>query len=146
LIPGVILLVEDQQDDVDLTLRAFSRSDISHDIVVVRDGQEALDYLFSTGVYAGRDARLAPAVVLLDLKVPKVDGLEVLRRLRADERTRLLPVVVLTSSSEEKDIANSYDGGANSFVRKPVDFSTFIETANDLGRYWLQLNQPARVA
>jgi len=146
VIPGVILLVEDQQDDVDLTLRAFSRSKVSHEIVVVRDGQEALDYLFSTGTYAGRDPSLAPAVVLLDLKVPKVDGLEVLRRLRSDERTRLLPVVVLTSSSEDRDIASSYDRGANSFVCKPVDFSKFIETANDLGRYWLQLNQSARVA
>lgn len=146
MIPGIILLVEDQQDDVDLTLRAFSRSTVSHEIVVVRDGQEALDYLFCAGAYAGRDPGLAPAVVLLDLKVPKVDGLEVLHRLRSDERTRLLPVVVLTSSSEDRDIASSYDGGANSFIRKPVDFSKFIDTANDLGRYWLQLNQSARVA
>jgi two-component system, response regulator len=143
---GVILLVEDQQDDVDLTLRAFSRSAVSHEIVTVRDGQEALDFLFTTGRYAGRDRGLLPSVVLLDLKLPKVNGLEVLRRIRADERTRLIPVVVLTSSSEDRDILDCYGGGANSFICKPVNFSEFINTANELGRYWLEMNQPVRVA
>ena len=138
-----ILLVEDNADDVDLTLRAFSRSQCTHEIVVVRDGVEALDYLFATGSHAGRAPAGAPAVVLLDIQLPKLDGLEVLRRLRADDRTRHLPVVVLTSSTEESDIIRSYDLGANSFVRKPVDFEQFLVAAAHLGLYWLVLNQPS---
>jgi two-component system response regulator len=136
-----ILLVEDNDYDLELTLRAFEKSKILNGLVVARDGQEALDYLFGTGAYAGRDLQEAPEVVLLDLKLPKVDGLEVLRRIRADERTRRLPVVVLTSSNEEKDIISSYDLGANSFVRKPVDFAQFTDAAKQLGLYWLVLNE-----
>jgi CheY-like chemotaxis protein len=139
-----ILLVEDSPDDVDLTLRAFARSNVANDVVVARDGEEALDYLFATGAHSGRDASLMPSVVLLDLKLPKVDGLGVLRRLRQDERTRRLPVVVLTSSNEEQDVITSYDLGANSFVRKPVDFAEFIDAARQLGLYWLVLNEPAK--
>jgi two-component system response regulator len=139
---GTILLLEDQDDDVQLTLRAFSQSDIVNEIVVTRDGEEGLDYLFTTGAYSDRDPNAMPAVVLLDLKLPKVDGLEVLRRMRADERTRRLPVVVLTSSNEERDIIASYDLGANSFVRKPVDFAQFIDAAHVLGLYWLVHNEP----
>jgi len=137
-----ILLVEDNQDDVELTLHAFNESHAANDIVVVRDGVEALEYLFATGAHAGRDRSL-PEVVLLDLKLPKLDGLEVLRRIRGDERTRRLPVVILTSSREEKDVVQSYDLGANSFVRKPVDFVEFLEAARQLGLYWLVLNEPA---
>jgi CheY-like chemotaxis protein len=137
----VILLVEDNPDDVELTLRAFERSNVANEVVVVRDGQEALDYLSGTGAHAGRDPSMLPQVVLLDLKLPKVEGLEVLRRLRADERTRRLPIVVLTSSSEERDVVESYDRGANSYVRKPVDFAEFVEAARQLGLYWLVLNQ-----
>ncbi len=138
----IILLVEDNPDDELLTLRAFERSKIANEIVVVRDGAEALDYLFGTGAYAGRNASRLPQVVLLDLKLPKVDGLEVLRRLRADDRTRLLPVVILTSSDEERDIVDSYSLGANSYVRKPVDFVQFGEAVRQLGLYWLLFNQP----
>jgi two-component system response regulator len=137
-----ILLVEDNPYDVELTLRAFAQSKIKNEIVVVHDGKEALDYLFGTGAYAGRDLKNAPEVVLLDLKLPKVDGHEVLRRIRADARTRRLPVVVLTSSSEEQDVIQSYDLGANSFMRKPVDFAQFVEAVNHLGLYWLVLNEP----
>jgi len=137
----VILLVEDNEHDIELTLRAFNKSKIANEIVVVRDGQEALDFLFGAGAHAGRGTSNPPEVVLLDLKLPKVDGLEVLRRVRADPRTRHLPVVVLTSSSEEKDIVTSYDLGANSFVRKPVDFTQFTDAAHQLGLYWLVLNQ-----
>lgn len=140
---NIILLVEDNPDDVELTLRAFRQSKVLNEILVVCDGVEALDYLFSTGAFAGRDPNASPEVVLLDLKLPKVDGLEVLRRMRADERTRRTPVVVLTSSGEEKDIVSSYDLGANSFVRKPVDFTEFLEAARQLGFYWLELNQTA---
>jgi two-component system, response regulator len=140
---NIILLVEDNPDDVELTLRAFRKSKVLNEIVVVRDGVEALDYLFSTGAFAGRDPNTSPEVVLLDLKLPKLDGLEVLRRMRGDERTRRTPVVVLTSSGEEKDILTSYDLGANSFVRKPVDFNQFLEAAQQLGLYWLVLNQRA---
>lgn len=136
-----ILLVEDNPYDIELTLRAFEKSNIVNELVVVRDGKEALDYLFAAGTYAGRDLSDVPEVILLDLKLPKVDGLEVLRRIRADERTRRMPVVVLTSSSEEKDIVTSYELGANSFVRKPVDFAQFTEAARQLGLYWLVLNQ-----
>src|SRR6266511_3107313 len=137
-----ILLVEDNPYDVELTLRAFEQSNIMNELVVVRDGKEALDYLFGAGAYAGRDLGDAPEVVLLDLKLPKVDGLEVLRRMRADERTRRQPVVVLTSSSEEKDVVSCYNLCANSFVRKPVDFTQFTEAAKQLGLYWLVLNEP----
>lgn len=138
-----ILLVEDNADDVELTLRAFEKSTVVNEIVVVRDGEDALDYLFTSGPYLGRGPEAVPEVVLLDLKLPKVDGLEVLRRMRSDERTRRLPVVVLTSSSEESDIIRSYDLGANSFVRKPVDFAQFKQAARQLGLYWLVLNEPA---
>ena len=140
---NIILLVEDNPNDVELTLRAFRKSKVLNEIEVVRDGVEALDYLFSAGAFAGRDPNASPEVVLLDLKLPKIDGLEVLRRMRADERTRRTPVVVLTSSGEEKDIVSSYDLGANSFVRKPVDFNEFLEAAQQLGLYWLVLNQTA---
>jgi len=142
----IILLVEDNPDDADLTLAAFEESKTLNEIVIARDGEEALEYLFATGSFAERDRKLMPEVVLLDLKLPKVDGLEVLRRVRADERTRRLPVVVLTSSNEERDIIRSYDLGANSFVQKPVDFGQFMEAARQLGLYWLVLNQlaPAR--
>jgi two-component system response regulator len=141
---STILLVEDSPDDVELTLRAFARSKVANELVVASDGEEALDYLFATGVHSGRDPSLMPSVVLLDLKLPKVDGLDVLRRMRNDERTRRLPVVVLTSSNEEQDVVRSYDLGANSFVRKPVDFARFLEAARQLGLYWLVLNEPAR--
>lgn len=136
----IILLVEDNPDDVELTLRAFKKCNIANEVVVARDGVEALDYLFGTGAYAGRDLSVMPAVVLLDLKLPRIDGLEVLRRLRADERTRCLPVVVLTSSNEDQDVVNSYQLGANSYIRKPVDFVQFIDAARQLGIYWLLLN------
>jgi CheY-like chemotaxis protein len=138
----IILLVEDNPDDEMLTLRALKASNIVNEVVVARDGAEALDYLFGTGAYASRDTSVMPQVILLDLKLPKVDGLEVLRRLRADERTKLLPVVVLTSSDEERDIIDSYGLGANSYVRKPVAFTQFSEVVRQLGLYWLILNQP----
>ncbi|NOR83295.1 MAG: response regulator [Ardenticatenales bacterium] len=137
-----ILLVEDNPDDELLTLRALRKNKILNEVTVVRDGAEALDYLFGAGKYAGRDTSDMPQVVLLDLKLPKLDGLEVLRRLRADELTRRLPVVVLTSSDEEQDILASYDLGANSYVRKPVEFHQFIDALRQLGLYWLVLNQP----
>jgi two-component system response regulator len=138
----VILLVEDNPDDEELALLAFQRSNLANDVVVARDGVEALDYLFGTGTHAGRDVAALPQVVLLDLKLPKVDGLEVLRRVRADCRTRRLPVVVLTSSKEEEDRIGSYDLGANSYVRKPVEFERFVEAVNQLQLYWLVLNEP----
>lgn len=137
----IILLVEDNPDDVELTMRALKKSNVLNDVVVAQDGTEALDYLFCTGKYSGRDKNVMPQVVLLDLKMPKVDGLEVLKRMRADERTRLLPVVVLTTSSEEKDRISSYKLGANSYVRKPVDFNQFTEAVKQLGLYWLLLNE-----
>ena len=137
----IILLVEDNPDDVELTLRAFEKSNVANEIVVTRDGQEALDYLFATGQFAGRDLHGVPEVVLLDLKLPKIDGLEVLRRMRADDRTRRIPVVILTTSSEESDKLRSYDLGANSFVRKPVSFVEFIDAARQLGLYWLIVNE-----
>ena len=135
-----ILLVEDNDDDVELTLRAFEKNRIMNDVIVVRDGEEALHYLFSTGPYVGRDPGM-PQLILLDLKLPKVGGLEVLRRMRAEARTKRLPVVVLTSSAEDNDLLTSYDLGANSYVRKPVDFTQFVEVARQLGLYWLVLNQ-----
>ena len=138
-----ILLVEDNPDDEALTLRAFKKNNIKNDVVVAHDGVEALDYLFGTGAFAGRDSSEPPAVVLLDIKLPKIDGLEVLSRLRADERTKLTPVVILTSSKEEQDLIRGYSLGANSYVRKPVDFSEFMEAVRQLGMYWLVLNEPA---
>jgi two-component system response regulator len=138
----IILLVEDNPDDVALTLRALKRNNILNEVVVAEDGVEALDYLFSKGKYAGRDATRTPIVVLLDLKLPKIDGLEVLKQIRDDERTRLIPVVILTSSSEEKDIINGYSLGANSYTRKPVDFNQFNEAVRQLGLYWLLWNEP----
>lgn len=142
----LILLVEDNESDEVLTLRAFKKSHVPNAIIVVRDGAEALDYLFATGTHAGRDPAAMPALVLLDLNLPKIGGLDVLRRIRADERTRRLPVVMLTSSAEERDIAGSYDLGANAYVRKPVDFTHFIDAAQTLGLFWLALNQTATVA
>ncbi len=136
-----VLLVEDNPDDVELTLRAFEKNHLANSIVVVTDGAEALDYLNGTGNYAGQVNDL-PQVVLLDLKLPRMSGQEVLRRIRADERTRCLPVVVLTSSSEEQDLLSCYMHGANSFVRKPVNFDEFVEAARQLQLYWLVLNQP----
>jgi CheY-like chemotaxis protein len=137
----VILLVEDNPDDEMLTLRALKKNNILNEVVVVRDGVQALDYLFGTGTYAGRDLNVMPHLVLLDLRLPRMEGLEVLRRLRGDERTRLLPVVVLTSSDEEQDIVGSYALGANSYIRKPVDFAQFTKAVQQLGLYWLVLNQ-----
>jgi len=134
--------VEDDPDDEALTLRALRRANVGNEIVVVRDGAEALDYLFHTGAWAGKASDLLPHVVLLDLKLPKIDGLEVLRRIRADTRTRLLPVVILTSSNEERDRVEGYRLGANSYVRKPVEFGAFAEAVRTLGLYWLLLNEP----
>jgi two-component system response regulator len=139
----VILLVEDNASDEKLTVLAFKKSGVSNQVVVVRDGAAALDYLFGTGKHADRDPSVLPSVVLLDLKLPKVDGLEVLRRIRADERTKFLPVVVLTSSKEDEDVLHSYELGANAYVRKPVEFSEFAEAAKTLGLFWLLMNEPA---
>ncbi|MCE9534277.1 MAG: response regulator [Planctomycetes bacterium] len=141
---GVILLVEDNPDDVALTLRAFKKNHILNEIVVARDGVEALDYLFGTGEHAKRDTSHLPAVMLLDLKLPRVDGHEVLRRVRGDPRTKLLQVVVLTSSKEDQDVIQSYHLGANSYIRKPVDFDQFIVAIGQLGLYWLLLNETPR--
>jgi two-component system, response regulator len=138
----MILLVEDNPDDEELTTRALRQAKIANEIVVARDGAEAVDFLFGEGAYAGRDVSRTPAVVLLDLKLPKLSGLDVLDRLRADPRTRLVPVVILTSSSEEEDMLKSYQLGANSYVRKPVDFGQFALAVSQLGIYWLLLNQP----
>ena len=138
---GAILLVEDNPDDEALTLRALAKNNIANEIFVARDGVEALDYLFATGPHVGRDRSQLPQVVLLDLKLPRLDGLEVLRRIRAEPATRLLPVVVLTSSREDSDLVESYRLGANSYVRKPVDFVAFVEAARQLGLYWLMLNE-----
>ena len=137
----IILLVEDNPDDVALTLRALKKNNILNRVVVAEDGAKALDYLFGTGEFAGQYVKGLPAVVLLDLKLPKVDGLEVLRRLRAHERTKLLPVVILTSSKEEQDVIAGYELGANSYIRKPVDFDRFLGAARQLGMYWLMLNE-----
>jgi CheY-like chemotaxis protein len=138
----VVLLVEDNPTDEKLTLRAFEKANLRNEVAVVRDGAEALDYLFATGPYAGKELDL-PTVVLLDLKLPRIDGLEVLRRIRADGRTRLLPVVILTSSKEDEDLARSYSLGANAYVRKPVGFSEFADAVRTLGLFWLVLNEPA---
>jgi two-component system response regulator len=140
--PRPVLLVEDNANDEKLTLRAFQKSNIPNPVQVVRDGVEALDYLFGTGDYAGRDVSTPPALVLLDLKLPKLDGLEVLRQLRADPRTALLPVIILTSSLEDRDLQRGYALGANSYIRKPVNFSSFAEAVTRLGFYWLTLNEP----
>jgi CheY-like chemotaxis protein len=140
IIPKV-LLVEDNPDDEALTLRAFRKSNLTNEIVVARDGVEALDYLFGTGTYAGRDVEDLPQLVLLDLKLPKVDGLEVLQRVRESDITKTLPVVILTSSKEQEDLLTSYSLGANSYIRKPVDFNQFIQAVQQLGLYWLVLNQ-----
>jgi two-component system response regulator len=136
----VILLVEDNPDDEALTLRALRKNNILNEVVVARDGVEALDYLFGSGAHVGRDATEQPQLVLLDLKLPRINGLEVLRQLRADERTRLQPVVILTTSNEDRDILSSYELGANSYIRKPVDFDQFMEAVRQLGLYWLVLN------
>jgi two-component system, response regulator len=138
--PKPILLVEDNPNDELLTLRAFKKNNIVNEVCVVRDGVEALDYLFGTGTFSGRDSKDLPAIVLLDLKLPKINGLEVLKRLRADERTRLLPIIILTSSIEERDVLDGYQLGANSYVQKPVDFEKFNEAVKQLGIYWLLLN------
>ncbi len=140
----IILLVEDNPDDEILTRRALKKNNIGNEVVVARDGAEALDYLFGMGPYEGRDLSVMPQVILLDLKLPKVDGLEVLKRLRANERTSLLPVVILTSSKEQQDLVDGYDYGANSYIRKPVDFAQFVEAVRQLGLYWLVLNETPR--
>lgn len=137
----VILLVEDNPDDEALAIRALKRHHVGNEIVVAHDGVEALDYLFGTGIYEGRDVNLKPSVVLLDLQLPLIDGLEVLRRIRSDDRTQILPVVVLTTSSEEQDLLNSYRLGCNSYIRKPVDFLQFSEAIRQLGMYWLLMNE-----
>lgn len=136
----VILLVEDSTDDVDLTIFALKKNKVLNDLVVMPDGVEALDYLFGTGAHAGRDMRVMPLIILMDIKLPKIDGLEVLRQLREDERTKHLPVVLLTSSKEEQDVLRGYQLGANSYIRKPVDFDQFVEVLRQLLEYWLVLN------
>jgi two-component system, response regulator len=138
----IILLVEDNPDDVELTIRAFKKNNILNPVIVAKDGVEALDYLFGTGVHAGRNLKEMPVVVMLDLKLPKIDGTEVLKRIRQDGRTKLIPVVILTSSMEEKDVINGYSLGANSYIRKPVAFSQFVEAMRQLGLYWLLWNEP----
>jgi two-component system, response regulator len=138
----MILLIEDNADDEALTLRALKKNNVSNEVFVARDGVEALDFLFGTGAHKGRDSTLVPSIVFLDLKLPKVDGLEVLRCIRANDATRLLPVVILTSSNEEQDRISGYGLGANSYVRKPVDFNQFTEGVRQLGLYWLILNEP----
>ena len=138
----IILLVEDNPDDVELTLRAFKKSKVANEIVVAKDGAEALEYLFCTGSFAGRNVNEIPAVILLDLKLPKVSGLEVLQQIRSNSVTKLLPVVILTSSKEEQDVLTGYKLGANSYIRKPVDFDKFYEAVQRLGMYWLVLDEP----
>jgi CheY-like chemotaxis protein len=136
-----ILLVEDNPNDEELTLRALRKSNIANEVFVARDGQEAIDFLFRTGEHAGREPPPTPAVVLLDLKLPKLDGIDVLQRIRADPRTKLIPVVVLTSSSEDEDMLRSYQSGANSYVRKPIEFTAFAHAVTQLGMYWVLINQ-----
>lgn len=138
-----ILLVEDDPDDQTLILRALKKNNILNEVVLVQDGVEALDYLFSTGAHQGRDPEIMPQVVLLDIKLPKLDGLEVLKRIRADERTKRLPVVILTSSREQQDLTTSYDSGVNSYIQKPVDFNQFSDAVRKLGLYWILLNIPS---
>ena len=138
----IILLVEDNPDDVELTLRAFKKNNILNRVIIAKDGAEALDFLFGTGTYAGRELKDLPVVILLDLKLPKIDGMEVLRRIRQDNRTKLIPVVILTSSAEPKDVVNGYSLGANAYVRKPVEFSQFVEAMRNLGLFWLLSNEP----
>jgi CheY-like chemotaxis protein len=138
---GVILLVEDNPDDVELTMRALKKNNIKNEIVVAHDGVEALDYLLGTGTYVKRDTSIMPVVVLLDLKLPKIDGLEVLKRIRSENRTKMIPVVILTSSKEEKYLIESYSSQANSYIQKPVDFDQFMDTVRHLGLYWLILNE-----
>ena len=137
----MVLIVEDNPDDEEMTLRSLSQAGLANDVEVVRDGVEALDFLFGTGGFAGRDTSRMPTVVLLDLKLPKLNGIDVLNRMRKDERTRSIPVVILTSSSEDEDMVKSYDSGANSYVRKPVIFSDFANVVSQLGLYWMLLNQ-----
>ena len=137
----IILLVEDNPNDVILTERALKKSHILNKLIVAKDGAEALDYIFGSGNYVGRDTAIMPEVILLDLKLPKIDGLEVLKRIRSDKRTNILPVVILTSSKEEKDLINGYTLGANSYIRKPVNFNQFVEAIRQLGLYWLVLNE-----
>jgi two-component system response regulator len=139
--PGFILLVEDNQDDVDLTLRALAKQNIANDVAVVRDGAEALDFVFARGKYAGRDPRELPQLILLDINLPKLSGLQVLRQLRENQATRMVPVVMLTTSNEDKDVVESYSSGANSYVQKPIDFQEFTEAVKQLGVYWLIVNQ-----
>lgn len=137
-----ILLVEDNPNDEMLTIRALKKNNILNEVIVVRDGKQALDYLFAEGEHEGRDLENDPEVILLDLKLPKIDGLEVLKRIKSDKRTKLLPVVVLTTSNEDQDLLSSYELGANSYIRKPVDFDQFIKAIGQLGLYWLVLNEP----
>ena len=141
----IIFLVEDNPDDITLTLRALKKNSIFNEVVVAKDGVEALDYLFGTGIYAGRDTSVMPVVTLLDLKLPKIDGFEVLKRARSSERTKLIPIVILTSSKEESDLINGYSLGANSYIRKPVDFEQFTEAIRELGLYWILINEPPPV-
>ncbi len=138
---GAILLVEDNASDIGLTKRAFMKKNIANPLVVVQDGQEALDYLFCVGPYAGRPDKNTPSVILLDINLPKIGGLAVLRHIREDERTKLIPVIMLTTSKEEQDLVASYTNGANSYIRKPVDFTQFLEAVGQLGMYWLILNE-----